>query len=68
MKALVLIGVVWLCSSCCTVPAWEREVLADRRLQVALRPSRSAAQRHYLIPREGTRPPESIGGGGCGCD
>ncbi|MBI2376616.1 MAG: DUF4266 domain-containing protein [Deltaproteobacteria bacterium] len=53
---------------CVLVKPWERGELADRRMQVSIRPLHDGCHSHFLTPREGTRPTQDGGGGGCGCD
>lgn len=55
-------------AGCARVRPWQRGDLADRRMRVSPRPLHDAAIAHALVPRQGTKPLDSSGGGGCGCD
>ncbi|MBI4820553.1 MAG: DUF4266 domain-containing protein [Deltaproteobacteria bacterium] len=63
--ALTFLGAL---EGCVLVHPWERGALADRRMQVSPRPRHDGCHGHFLTPREGTRPSQDGGGGGCGCD
>ena len=50
------------------VKPWEREVLAERAMQIDPFPIDSAYDDHIYFSKEASSGGRSFGGGGCGCN
>ena len=61
LSALVLGG-------CATVAPYERELLAEERMQIGADPLASEMEQHVHDYREGVAGGFGGGGGGCGCN
>lgn len=65
----VLLGIfAVLTSSCVTVKATQRAVLADPIMQFDGDPQAAAQLRHAIDNREGSYGGGGVSGGGCGCN
>jgi len=53
---------------CATVPAWERETLAQPAMAAEPDPEATAFEAHFDGARESALDPGAAGGGGCGCN
>ena len=53
---------------CATVAPYERELLAEERMQIAADPLASEMEQHVHDYREGVAGGFGGGGGGCGCN
>jgi hypothetical protein len=70
---LLLLAAVALGSSGCAVSKWtvrphQRELLADRIMQLDAEPQERATEEHILSNREGAVGGNGTSGGGCGCN
>lgn len=70
MKLAVLVTLVACTAAlgCTTVRAFEREVLAQPRMQLDPDPEASLVEQHVYTYREGSVGGYGGGGGGCGCN
>ena len=71
--ALLLLLGASLASGGCAVSKWtvrphQRELLADRIMQLDAEPQERAAEEHILSNREGAIGGSGTSGGGCGCN
>lgn len=65
----ILLPLLLICATACTpVAAWNRGVLADRKMQWARDPERNTARTHVFTVREGASGGAGSDGGACGCD
>jgi hypothetical protein len=70
MAAALLLGAVSTSAGCgrWAVRPQERELLADRAMQLDGDPQEAATDDHVLSNREGSHGAGGTGGGGCGCN
>jgi hypothetical protein len=66
--ALALAGVTGCASARWTVKPHQRELLADRIMQLQGDPGETADEAHVLANREGAIGGTGTSGGGCGCN
>lgn len=61
---------VLLVSGCSMQPVqpWERDVLAQRKMQLDPYPNDSFLDEHIYFSKEASRGGAGLGGGGCGCN
>jgi len=64
---LVLILVISGCSSWGVKP-WERDFLAQQKMQLIAEPVEMGLDDHIYFSKEGSSGGRSFGGGGCGCN
>lgn len=57
-----------LFSGCATVHPWDRDLLAQKEMQLIPAPVDNAIDEHVYFSKEAASGGESIGGGGCGCN
>ena len=50
-----------------TVEPWDRDVLAQKKMQLAPDPVESSLDEHIYFSKEATTGGQGVGGGGCGC-
>jgi hypothetical protein len=65
---LVALGVLTSCSSLVRVQPYEREKLAQRKMQMPASALDSHLDNHVYFSKEASRGGEGSGGGGCGCN
>jgi len=73
MRSTMLVFIVMLMSllSACSlerVKPWERDLLAEKKLQLTPSPLEAALDDHIYFSKEASSGGGSIGGGGCGCN
>jgi hypothetical protein len=51
-----------------SVKPWDRDLLADPRMQFIPSPMVHAVDQHVYFSKEGSTGGEDVGGGGCGCN
>lgn len=64
---LLLIPLLGACSLQAVQP-WERDLLAERKLQLAPYPVESYLDEHIYFSKEASSGGAGVGGGGCGCN
>ena len=66
----VSILVLILMSGCSLQPVqpWERDLLANRKMQLNPYPNDTALDEHIYFSKEASRGGSGVGGGGCGCN
>lgn len=67
---LSTILVLMLLTGCSLQPVkpWERDVLAQRKMQLDPYPNDSFLDEHIYFSKEASRGGAGLGGGGCGCN
>jgi len=67
---LLFAGVLMLFSGCAvqSVQPWERDILAQQKMQLVADPTQNAFDDHIYFSKEASCGGESMGGGGCGCN
>jgi len=69
--ALVLLaGALAVATAGCatTVHPWDRDLLAQKRMQIVPSPTLHAVDQHVYFSKEGSTGGDDVGGGGCGCN
>ena len=52
----------------CGVQPWERDVLAEDRMQIVSDPLDASIDEHIYFSKEASSGGQGFGGGGCGCN
>jgi hypothetical protein len=71
---LIITGIVLLASlnqvACSMQPVqpWERDSLAQRKMQLVPYPNDAFLDEHIYFSKEASRGGAGVGGGGCGCN
>jgi hypothetical protein len=55
-------------AGCAGVEPWDRDVLAQPRMQIVSDPAETAADEHIYFSKEASSGGRGFGGGGCGCN
>lgn len=50
------------------VPPWERDLLAEKKMQLISDPMQNEMDEKIHFSKEGTSGGQGVGGGGCGCN
>ena len=51
-----------------TVQPWDRDLLAEKKMQLITHPMIHAIDEHIYFSKEGSTGGQDVGGGGCGCN
>ena len=65
---LFLLAVALMASGCAQVKPWERDLLAEKKMQLEPAPVDSALDEHIFFSKEAASGGAGVGGGGCGCN
>ena len=65
---LALALLVCALGGCARVQPWERELLADPRMQPDANPVSASIDDHVYFSKEASSGGRGFGGGGCGCN
>jgi hypothetical protein len=67
---LLIFGVLLLSTGCAvqSVQPWQRDILAQKKMQLVPDPVQSAYDEHCYFSKEASSGGGSVGGGGCGCN
>ena len=68
LLSAVLITVILTGCSMQPVQPWERDMLAQRKMQLDPYPNDTALDEHIYFSKEASRGGAGLGGGGCGCN
>lgn len=70
LKILFLLFFIGLLGGCQTIgiKPWERDLLAEKSMQLDAYPIDSALDDHLYFSKEAASGGRSFGGGGCGCN
>jgi len=69
-RYLTLTLSILLLAGCSIEPLkpWDRDLLAEEKMQLVVDPVESALDEHIYFSKEGSFGGEGVGGGGCGCN
>jgi hypothetical protein len=69
-RAFAFIALAALAVSGCatTVHPWDRDLLAQKKMQLVPSPMLHAVDEHVYFSKEGSTGGQDVGGGGCGCN
>lgn len=67
---IFLLSIVLFTSACSmqAVKPWERDVLAQKKMQLVSNPLEAYLDEHIYYSKESSSGGSGIGGGGCGCN
>ena len=65
---MILALAVLFFSGCATVKPWDRDLLAQKSMQLVPAPVDNAIDEHVYFSKEAASGGQGIGGGGCGCN
>ncbi|HEY3296095.1 MAG TPA: DUF4266 domain-containing protein [bacterium] len=71
VKSLLLLAAILLLLSGCAVQRvqpWERDILAQKKMQLVPDPTQNSFDEHICFSKEASSGGSSAGGGGCGCN
>ena len=70
MRTLLVIIVCLAClvGGCSTVKPWDRDLLAEKKMQLVPAPLDNALDEHIFFSKEAASGGQGTGGGGCGCN
>jgi len=57
-----------LVSGCAEVKPWERDLLAEKKMQLVPAPLDNGLDEHIFYSKEAASGGQGVGGGGCGCN
>ncbi|MFV1982038.1 MAG: DUF4266 domain-containing protein [Thiohalomonadales bacterium] len=55
-------------NACSTIQPWDRDLLAQKKMQLASHPLDSYLDDHIYYSKESSSGGSGVGGGGCGCN
>ena len=67
-KFLLVVVLAILMSGCADVKPWDRDLLADKYMELVPSPLDNALQSHVFFSKEAASGGQGLGGGGCGCN
>jgi hypothetical protein len=65
---IIFIAGVVLLGGCSNVKPWDRDLLAEKKMQLVPSPLDNALDEHIFFSKEAASGGQSTGGGGCGCN
>lgn len=71
MLRITLLAALLLALNACSfagVKPWERDLLAEQKMQLEPAPLESALDEHIYFSKEASSGGAGVGGGGCGCN
>jgi hypothetical protein len=70
MKNLLLLAAAVFLSGCAIqrVQPWERDLLAQKKMQLVPDAAQGALDEHIYFSKEASSGGSGVGGGGCGCN
>ena len=68
IRILPIILLVLACTGCESVQPWERDILAQDKMQLVPNPVENALDEHIYFSKEASNGGQGVGGGGCGCN
>ena len=69
MRALaIIIACSVLLGGCAEVKPWDRDLLAQKQMQLVPAPVDDALDEHVYFSKEAASGGHGVGGGGCGCN
>ncbi len=67
LPAVLVVALALGLSACASVAPWQRGVLAQPSMALALHPAQAILKEHIYISREAASGGGEASGGGCGC-
>lgn len=58
----------WLVTGCATIKPWDRDLLAEEKMQLVPHPLDNFLDEHIYFSKEAASGGQGVGGGGCGCN
>jgi hypothetical protein len=55
-------------AGCSEVKPWDRDLLAEKKMQLVPAPLDNALDEHVYFSKEASSGGQGVGGGGCGCN
>jgi uncharacterized protein DUF4266 len=68
IRSLVLLALTFVGVGCATIHPWDRDLLAEKKMQFVPNPMVHAIDEHIYFSKEGSMGSQDVGGGGCGCN
>jgi len=68
MKQITLFILMVALTACSGVKPWERDLLAEKKMQLDPSPLEAAFDEHIYFSKEASSGGAGVGGGGCGCN
>ena len=65
---ITLLAACLVSGGCATVKPWDRDLLAQKRMQLIPAPLDNALDAHIFFSKEASSGGQGLGGGGCGCN
>lgn len=65
--AIAAVSALFL-NGCATVHPWDRDLLAQKEMQLVPAPVDNALDEHIYFSKEAASGGQGVGGGGCGCN
>jgi len=66
--AITIVITMLLVSGCSAVKPWDRDLLAQKKMQLVPAPVDNALDEHVYFSKEAASGGQGVGGGGCGCN
>lgn len=66
--AIVIAFAAFLIGGCAAVKPWDRDLLAQKKMQLVPVPVDNALDEHVYFSKEAASGGQGVGGGGCGCN
>ncbi len=66
--AIVITCSTLFISGCADVKPWDRDLLAQKKMQLVPAPVDNALDEHVYFSKEAASGGQGVGGGGCGCN
>jgi hypothetical protein len=66
--AMLIVCSALLLSGCADVKPWDRDLLAQKKMQLVPAPVDNALDEHVYFSKEAASGGQGVGGGGCGCN
>lgn len=68
VRATIVLTLSILATGCSVVHPWDRDLLAEKKMQFNPSPMMHAVDNHIYFSKEGSTGGDEFGGGGCGCN
>jgi len=68
LLSIIVLSLACLAVGCSTVKPWDRDLLAEKKMQLVPAPLDNALDEHVFFSKEAASGGQGTGGGGCGCN
>ena len=68
LLSIIVLSLACLAGGCSTVKPWDRDLLAEKKMQLVPAPLDNALDEHVFFSKEAASGGQGTGGGGCGCN